>query len=299
MPFDWIKDVYDIGKDVYNEFTKGQARDEARQVRQSDIARDDYWQERGSIRGRIQEGMSMGLSRAAAAGVQPSSGMASVVGQDTGYTNMASAGQNYHPLNKLNRELLNAQIESVKLDNLKKFNSLQTPTTGGTGSGFVPGSKMSKKINDNPMDRTTSVTGYSEPGAITSIGYSTNPDGSFTLVPSKDVKERIEDDLVLESNWKLQAISNAKDMADHLPKPAAGKYWAFNPATLTFSQKDRHWGLGLGKWLNSKMPWNQYRPSTKGVYTPPQYDVTYPYKGISGKRQPVRRTRSHGKYERR
>lgn len=254
---DWIPNPYD-------EFRTGQARDEARGVRSGDLARDDYWKERESIGGRIREGMAAGLSKMAAAGIQPSSSMTATVGQDTGYTAMSQRGQSYDPLMRKQVALLDAQIESQKLDNLKKSQSLTEPTVTTPGSGFVPGSNMSNKINEQPMDRTTSLTGYSDPGAVNSIGYHYWPDGSVTINPSADLKERIEDDALLELNWKHQVNMQAAEIQKSLPP---GRY-RYNPATLTFTpvRADDRSGLAWGHRLYSWMPWNRYRPTIKGDY---------------------------------
>lgn len=235
MPLSWMKDAWDIGKDLYNEHKEGQARDEARGVRAGDIERDEKWRERGSISGRIKEGMRMGLSRSAAAGIQPSGDMTATVGQDTSYLNMSRAGQNYHPNNKLERELLAAQIEGVKLENLKKQQNLETPVTDKPGAGFYPGSTgNSHAIKEIPQERTMSKTGYSEPGAVVSLGSTVFPDNSVMVTPSQDLKQKIEDDPLAEFGFHI----NARTLGSAPPKSALPRgydMWAWNPVTNTFT----------------------------------------------------------------
>lgn len=46
-----------------------------------------------------------------------------------------------------------------------------------------------------------------QPGSISSVQWSRNRDGSYTLVPSKDIKERIEDNEFLEAAWNARNIA--------------------------------------------------------------------------------------------
>lgn len=189
-------------QNLWDEFKEGQARDEARTRRQEDIAREEKWLERNSISGRISEGMARGLSLTAAAGVQPGNSQSSHVGQDTSYLSMNRAGQSANRRSeRLAERLLQAQIDNQELQNLKLMNEI-IPDNKGTGAlplgdSFMPGGSQSvrgARISEKPMERTTSYPGkpHMEPGAINSLGYSATETGLMPI-PSKDIKERIED----------------------------------------------------------------------------------------------------------
>lgn len=188
---------------LWEEFKEGQARDEARQVRASDIEREEKWLERNSISNRIREGMSQGLSLTAAAGIQPGSHQTSVIGQDSGYLAMNRSGTSSNSrTERLTQQLLQSQIDHQDLQNLKLFQELEHDRSTGIGNkpavdSFMPGGSQAIKggrVVDKPMERTTSYPGEShmEPGAINSLGYSKTETGLMP-VPSKDVKERLED----------------------------------------------------------------------------------------------------------
>lgn len=61
-------------------------------------------------------------------------------------------------------------------------------------------------IKEKAMERTPGDPGrlYQEPGAITDRGYARTADGNLMAVPSKDVKERIEDMFIQELTWFMR-----------------------------------------------------------------------------------------------
>lgn len=190
-------------QNLWDEFKEGQARDEARTRRAEDIERENYWLERNSISGRISEGMARGLSLTAAAGVQPGSSQSSHVGQDTSYLSMNRAGQSANRRSeKLAERLLQAQIDNQELQNLKLMQEI-IPDDKGAGSvplgdSFLPGGSQrvrgNKTILTKPMERTASYPGHGhmEAGAKPGLGFEKTTTG-LVPIPSKDVKESIED----------------------------------------------------------------------------------------------------------
>jgi len=199
-----VKSVMDLNpiNMLYKEFKEGQARDEARQVRSDDVARDQANFERNSISGRIAEGKKEGLSKLASIGSQPNNSSTAVVGQDTSHLNN-QGGVNFQSSddrtnNRLQQDLLRQQIEGQRLENLKKSQELAPQKTGQptAGAGFMPGSSQVIKggITEKNMERTTSLKGrpWSEPGAINAQGFEASPTG-LGPIPSGDVKQRIED----------------------------------------------------------------------------------------------------------
>lgn len=188
---------------MWDEFKEGQARDEARTIRAEDIAREEKWLERNSISGRISEGMARGLSLTAAAGVQPGSQQSSTIGQDSGYLSMNKhAGQSANnQTERLTQQLLQAQIDSANLDNLKKLQELEHPRTTGRptpSDSFMPGGSQSikggKRVIDKPLERTASYPGspHMVAGAVPGVGYEVTPTG-LAPIPSQDAKQGIED----------------------------------------------------------------------------------------------------------
>lgn len=230
----------DMGVDMfgpkfwYDQFQEGQARDEARGVRAGDIERDEKWLERNSISGRIAEGERNGLSKMASLGFQPAGG-AATVGQDTAHLSRNQV-TNHDPLVSLNKRLLDAQIKSVELDNLKKSNDLKTPPPAGQpGRTFIPGRQKVKGPVDKPLERTESYPGkpFMINGAVPGLAYEVTPTG-LAPVPSSDAKNAIED-----SPYELRHFYNygilpnlgdtkSKPPTKELPRGATDWRWAFS-----------------------------------------------------------------------
>lgn len=128
------------------------------------------------------------------------------LGQDISRAISSTATAEEREMNKLNLASARADLDGKVIDNqirAAQLQKLQAPGSGppGPGSTFsVPGQSSSKLIQEKPLTRTTSVRGHDEPGAITSLGYGVNSDGSLTPVPSSDFKERIEDNLFHEAS---------------------------------------------------------------------------------------------------
>lgn len=99
----------------------------------------------------------------------------------------------------------------------------------------APGS--SALVQENPMRRTPSDprAPYSEPGAIQDVGPVRTSAG-IAHVPSKDVKERIEDNFLYEMqhffrNQVLPAVSmsSQQNMTKGFPPAPPGHHWHFIP----------------------------------------------------------------------
>lgn len=232
-PIKWAQD----------QFNAGQARDEARSIRAGDIERDEKWRERDSVTGRIKEGLANGLSLTAAAGMQPGGGMTATVGQDTSYLQNLNNSQNIDTLAPLQRKLLEQQIKSQELDNLKKAQELEPPMVPGkpeVGDSFLPGGSQSikggRRIDNRKMDRTMShpEAGWSEPGAINSVGWEQTPTG-IAPIPSKDLKERIEDSpYEFRHFMNTSVMPSLESMTKVLPPPPKGSVWIWNPVMMEY-----------------------------------------------------------------
>lgn len=103
---------------------------------------------------------------------------------------------------------------------------------------------------------------HTEPGEITDIGYARTATG-HAPVPSKDVKERIEDNLVSEMLWEARnRITQSLFQVGNTPpshiKLKEGHVWRFNPAKQEYQQTVplRHNGQwNVQNWWNHNMKW--------------------------------------------
>lgn len=93
-----------------------------------------------------------------------------------------------------------------------------------------PGAAVSGLVQPKPhepVSRNPSLP-HSEPGDITDTGWARTPTG-WTPVPSKDVKERIEDSFISEVLWEIRNRIPAMAGQGTPPFPApAGKSWVYD-----------------------------------------------------------------------
>lgn len=133
----------------------------------------------------------------------------------------------------LENELLKTQIasETAKL----KQGSMSPPMPiaqrylldgqGQTATGNL--------VKEKPMERTPADPSNPnrEPGSITDVGFARTNSG-HAPIPSENVKERIEDNLIQEVLWAFRnnvlpsfGVNKSPPGTD----PGKGKYWSFNP----------------------------------------------------------------------
>lgn len=138
----------------------------------------------------------------------------------------------------LENELLRAQIGSI---NARSATNPPMPVAqrylidgqGQTATGDVTG-PATALVKDKPMERTPGQPGamHQEPGAITDVGHARVSGGGFVPVPSADVKERIEDDLLQQVTWfirnNLLPAFGYNESPPSAPLPDGYK-WRFHP----------------------------------------------------------------------
>lgn len=140
------------------------------------------------------------------------------------------------------------------------------PMPSSSSSNRIPGQGNSgSRINTNLVEeqKHEPVVGapgskHTEPGEITDLGFARTKTG-FAPVPSKDVKERIEDNLVSELMWEArnritQTIGFGLTPPAHV-KLKPGHEWRYNPIRQEYQQI-----IPLrqnGQW-NVKNWWNQW-----------------------------------------
>lgn len=125
----------------------------------------------------------------------------------------------------LENELLKSQI-----GRLRQTSSPALPSA--SQNWLVDGQGNSPSVETKPLERTASDPSrtYQEPGAINELGWSRTAAGGFAPVPSKDVKERIEDTFIPDLMWSFRnnVLPNVGFGAKP-PFPApAGKAWQWS-----------------------------------------------------------------------
>lgn len=180
------------------------------------------------IRWKVADAMAAGIHPLAALGAQTHSFQASVMpeptanfsgfGQDLTRAMSATRTQEEKDLQALQIKSAQLDVEGKALDNQTKAAQLQKmqggPSFPGSGN-FVDGQgnsgPSSARVVSKSQERTVSAKGkpYSEPGAVTDVGWIKTPTG-VVPVPSKDTKERIEDNMFHEAShfWRNNVAPN-------------------------------------------------------------------------------------------
>lgn len=165
----------------------------------------------------------------------------------------------------LENSILQQQLISATANNNRSVgpalpSNSDMPLLTGQGNAFP--TRSSSYVTETPLMRVHSQPGRpaQEVGAISDYGYARTPKG-YSVVPSKDIKERIEDQFIPEIMWSIRnqlmpTISRIKSDAmapdpRYYPLPKGYDKWHFHP----FSQEYRP--------ANSKnVPWYK----RKGAY---------------------------------
>jgi hypothetical protein len=140
-------------------------------------------------------GANVGYGSPATVGAAPVADMSNM-GQDISRAIAATA-------TNVERKMLDITLDNAKIDNEMKRLELQSARrrlAGQVGPGIPD------NVKTIPAEVTSHAKGKpaQEAGSITSVGFARQPDGRMSPVPSRDAKERIEDQLIPELVWAAQ-----------------------------------------------------------------------------------------------
>lgn len=153
------------------------------------------------------------LSRAVAA-ADTGTGRANAVMQSLAVENAA-----------LNNDLLRSQI--------RRMDAQTGPPMPGPGTNYLidgQGDTTIPNIKINPMERTATdpYNKHAEPAAIPDVGWARTQTG-WAPIPSKDVKNRIEDMIIPEIAWGIRNMGNPSVGNLQPPFPAPeGHKWTYH-----------------------------------------------------------------------
>lgn len=216
------------------------------------------------VRWRVADAQAAGIHPLFALGAQmPGYQPIQSIG-DGGGTDWGSVGQNLsHAIDstRTGKERVSARMEALSLERgelqnellrsqIARLNQQSTPPTPGSNY-LVPGQTDSGIVVDKPLERVGPhpMRTNQEPGAISDTGWARTGTG-LTPVPSKDVKERIEDMLIPQLMWSLrnQLLPNV----DYSKSREAMK-----PPFEALPSGATHW-----RWSYPKQEWQAHFPSS-------------------------------------
>lgn len=158
-------------------------------------------------------------------------------------SNQAQRQERMMDLQLQNQELQNAYLSS-QIANLNQPGSGPAlPSNSGLAGGLTGQGDASKSgyVNENALQRTHSQPGNppQEVGAVSDYAYVRTEQG-YAIVPSTDVKNKIEDQMVPEAMWALRnqlapALSGLKKPdPKYYPPPAGYDDWKWSPLKQQF-----------------------------------------------------------------
>lgn len=198
------------------------------------------------VRWKVEDAKAAGLHPLAALGANTASPSAVAVG-DTGMGNaVANMGQDISRAihaTRTNNERVDAiaklQLEGAQLDNdykrslIAKMNQAPNPPIPGAESALIDGQGNSNRTSIVPVEINASEKGSvgKEAGFIPDYTYSLGHDGSMNVIPSKAVKEHIEDQLIPEFMWGFRNHLQTALTGPPIPKadPGRGRKWSWDP----------------------------------------------------------------------
>lgn len=203
---------------------------------------------REGIRWKVRDARAAGVSPEFALGAQPVSAAPSYTPDNSG-SMIADAGQNIsraalasasEPDREMAKALQAETLRGMKLDNdikmtqgMSRAGFAQNPPFPHPRGNVIEGQGNSP-VKDVPLERTgmSNTRPDSEGGSIPSVGWAKTEDGGLRPVPSQDIKNRIEDQLIPETAWAAQymlAPNVGKGTAppkEALPKGATRWRWS-------------------------------------------------------------------------
>lgn len=217
------------------------------------------------IQRKVADARSAGIHPLAALGASPAYGSPvsvgnapvadmSGMGQDIGRA-VAATATNHE------RKMMDIQLDNAKLDNEMKrmeVTSQRRRLFGQVGPGIPD------LVQNVPAIVTSHAKGKPqlEAGSVSSTGFARTPEGGLTPVPSKDVKERIEDQFIPETIWAAQnyigpILGDRRNAPPRnlLPKGYVDWKW---------STRDFQWKPVRKKWKTGRQKVNEFlKPKTK------------------------------------
>lgn len=200
------------------------------------------------IRWKVQDAMAAGLHPLAALGAQTSSFSPVSIGSNFGEAGQdiarAMQAKTTEPerLSAVQKAEQDLRLQRLGLENqmlasqIAKVNQAgqppPMPTLGASRS--MDGQGQSPLVNLQPQDlqRVDPNKPGAEPGHVSDVAWTHNPDGTYSKIPSKEAKDRLEDFKLPQWQWFMRNQMAPSPQTESGPYPApADHLWYTNPLT--------------------------------------------------------------------
>jgi len=263
---DGIKDVVGIGSSVASQFSGGRSADDAFDM---NAALQKEFAQNG-VQWKVRDAKAAGVHPLYALGAPPTSfspiglfgdsGTAehlATMGQDVSRAAVAGSSQR----SRVSGAVDALQLENMGLQNdllrsqIARLNSGQVgpPSPPGAESAFA--SALHPLVDVQPLqpNATDPRSPEKEVGHVSDYTFAKTPTG-LAIVPSVDVKQRIEDNFIPEIFWSLRNnLMPNIDSSRHLPDQnlyptEPGKKWMWDYWNQEFRQ------VPIGSWYKGRVP---------------------------------------------
>lgn len=190
---------------------------------------------------------------------QPLSSSLSDIGQDISRAYEATRTKP----ERINARMQALQLERAQLDNdflraqIAKLNNSQVgppmPSGQSIEEQFTPNVTPRVEVSPLPLNASDRNSPMKEAGFVSDYTYARTPTG-LAVVPSKDVKDRIEDNLIPELMWSLRNnLMPNFDQSRHLPDQnlypnREGMKWMWDYWNQEFRE------VPIGSWYRGRVP---------------------------------------------
>lgn len=244
-------DIIGAGISAVSKWFGGEAdRKQADEINQRNIALQREFAQSG-IQWKVEDAKKAGVHPLYAIGAPTTSfspvtvGSSSPLGdmgQDIGRAVSATMNSE-EKVGAISTKMAEAQLENQLLQNQKLASDIAKSNQVGSappmpvgqrwlvdGQGNAPSSATPNLVTDKALERVAADPNrpFSEPGAITDVGYVRTAGGGYAPVPSKDAKERIEDDVFQQFMWAVRNNLLPALGVNESPPPVSGD-WYYNP----------------------------------------------------------------------
>lgn len=214
--------------------------DSTRQANERNEAMQREFAQQG-LRWRVEDAKAAGLHPLAALGTSVSLPAPVHVGDMASGDAIARTGSD------ISRAITSASTRSERMMDLAAAESLTGAKLANEGQALEneilrSRLRLMSQPGTPPPRPSLDAPNAAQPGSISSVQWSRNMDGSYTLVPSKDIKERIEDNDFLETAWNARNIVGpaffGTGEVPNPPLPRGASHFEYEPKT--FSLKPRY-----------------------------------------------------------
>lgn len=164
------------------------------------------------------------------------------MGQDMSRAIQATRTSQERELAQLQIQSLKADVEGKALDNQIRASTLMKSSAqvgpslpSPMDSPVVSGQNPGYRVKHADITASTRGTPSREAGAINDFGYVRTPEG-LSIVPSSDVKNRIEDQVVPETFWAMRNsyVTENPPYPKDIPLPSGADRWVWIPLTQSW-----------------------------------------------------------------